>query len=355
MASLSEILDDAHDGEAMTALGSEFELTPEQTHAAVTALLPAISKGLKQSTATVDGLGNLLGMMGRQQDLQDMHDDPDTAFGPEGLAAGKDVLSTIFGSSEVSRAVIDQATKFSGVSSNTLQKMLPVLAGILVSGLMKSASTGKAAAPTPQVPSSGTLGDVLGQIFGRGTQESSSADAGPQSPPLGSQPSPAPTGTGEQAPPEGDILGSILREFEKGIRDGRIKPVIIGGGPVQIPMPNGEQSQTPSGPSTSRMPSGPNAPQMPSGDIFGQILRDVLGGALGSPAGPAGPTGIPQGRQTPSPQMKELSNLTRQLGVMGGAGVAVFGDHFEAGADVDQSHVDNIERVFDRYSSSQRR
>jgi hypothetical protein len=53
MASLYEILDNAHDGEGMTALGREFRLTPAQTQAAVTALLPAISTGLKQSTATV--------------------------------------------------------------------------------------------------------------------------------------------------------------------------------------------------------------------------------------------------------------------------------------------------------------
>jgi hypothetical protein len=129
MPSLYELLNNAHDGEGMTALGREFGLTPTQTEAAVTALLPAISMGLKQSTATVDGLGNLLGVMGQQQDLQDMYYDPETAFGPDGLAAGKDALSVIFGSPDVSRAVIDQAQNFSGVSSNILKKMLPVSRG----------------------------------------------------------------------------------------------------------------------------------------------------------------------------------------------------------------------------------
>jgi hypothetical protein len=133
MPNLYEILNNAHDGEGMTALSREFGLTPTQTEAAVTAVLPAISTGLKQSTATVDGLGNLFGVMGQQQDLQDMYDDPETAFGPEGVAAGKDALSVIFGSPDVSRAVIDQAQNFSGVSPNILKKMLPVLAGVLLS------------------------------------------------------------------------------------------------------------------------------------------------------------------------------------------------------------------------------
>ena len=73
MASLYEMLDNAHDGEAMTAIGSEFGLTPTQAEAAVTALLPAISTGLKRSTATPDGLGNLFSLMGRQQDLKEMY------------------------------------------------------------------------------------------------------------------------------------------------------------------------------------------------------------------------------------------------------------------------------------------
>ena len=342
MASLYEILDSAHDGEGMTALGREFGLTQTQTEAAVTALLPAISTGLKQSTATLDGLGNLFGVMGQQQNLQAMDDDPEMAFGPDGVAAGNDALSVIFGSPDVSRAVVDHAQNLSGVSSNILKKMLPVLAGVLLSGLMRSGSSGKAASSGQPAPSGGSLGDILGQIFGRGMPGSPSApaDTGQKVPPPASQPPPIPTDAGGQPTPEGDLLGSILQELEKGIREGRIKPVIIGGGPVQIPIPGGQQSP---------MPSGPEAPRAP-GDIFGQILRDVLGGAVGGPA-----QQMPQGRQGQSPQIKDLSDLSKQLGVMGGAGAAVFGDHFETGRDVEKEHIDNIQGVFDRFFGAQRR
>src|SRR5437588_784632 len=123
MASLYELLDNAHDGEGISALGREFGLTPEQTEAAVNALLPAISIGLKQSTATVDGLGRLLATMGQQQDLHEMYDDAETAFGDGGVTAGNEALSAIFGSPEVSRAVANQAQQFSGVSSGILKKL----------------------------------------------------------------------------------------------------------------------------------------------------------------------------------------------------------------------------------------
>jgi hypothetical protein len=141
MATLHDILVDAGDGEALVTLGSEFGLSPQQTESAVTALLPAISTGLKKATATPEGLGNLFGIMGYQQDLHEMHGDPEAALGPGGRAAGNDVLSVIFGSPDVSLAVVDQAQKFSGVSSEILKKMLPALAGIAVSGLMGGKSS----------------------------------------------------------------------------------------------------------------------------------------------------------------------------------------------------------------------
>jgi hypothetical protein len=277
MASLYEILENAHDGEGIAALGREFGLTSAQTQAAVAALLPAISTGLKQSTATLDGLSNLLGMMGQQQDLRDMYHDPETTFGSEGIAAGNDALSVIFGSPDVSRAVIDQAQKFSGVSSNILKKLLPVLAGMLISGLMRSSgSAGKSAAPAQPTPSGGNLGDILGQIFGRGMPGSPDTPAArqPQFPGPASQPSPVPAEPSGQTSPGGDLLGTILRELDKGIREGRVKPVIIGGGPMQVPAPGRQQSPT---------PSSPDASEMPGGDILGQILRDVFGGAGGEP------------------------------------------------------------------------
>jgi hypothetical protein len=337
MASLYEILDNAHDGEGIAALGREFGLTSGQTQAALTALLPAISAGLKQSTATVDGLARLFGVMGQQEDLHEMYDDPETAFGSEGVAAGNDALSVIFGSPDVSRAVVDQAQKFSGIDSNVLKKLLPILVGTVLSGMMRSGSAGKPASPAQPAPG-GSLGDILGQIFGRAMQGSPGAPAGQQQfPSPGRQPSPIPADTGGQTD-SGDLLGTILRELDKGIREGRIKPVIIGGGPGQ--MPGGQQNP---------MPSGPNTPQMPGGDIFGQVLRDIFGGAVG------GPGQMPQGRERQSPELKDLSDLTKKLGVMGGAGAAVFGDHFEVGRDVDKSHAANIQSVLDRFMGAQRR
>ena len=64
MANLYEILADAQNGEAMAEIGRAYGLTQEQTDAAVAALLPAISMGLKRATETPEGLGNLIRLHG---------------------------------------------------------------------------------------------------------------------------------------------------------------------------------------------------------------------------------------------------------------------------------------------------
>ena len=84
----------------------------------------------------------------------------------------------MFGSPDASRAIADQAQQFSGVSSAILKKLLPMLAGILISGLMRSGS-GQAAPSAPQTSpdQGGGLLDILRQIFGQGAAEFGRSDS----------------------------------------------------------------------------------------------------------------------------------------------------------------------------------
>jgi hypothetical protein len=337
MANLYEVLAEAQNGEAMSEFGQKFGLSPEQTRAAVAALLPAISMGLKRTTATPEGLGNLLAVMGAQPDFYEMYDDPRIAFSREGRTAGNAALSRMFGSPEASRAIADQAQQMSGISSTILKKLLPVLAGIIISSLMKS-GPGKAAPsapppqPTPDV--GGGLGDILRQIFRQGSPESTgpAASPAPQTAPkqdgglpnLGPRPgyqiptgdrkSPVPTDSGGQVGPGGDILAQIMRELAKAIEEGRLKPVVVGPIEIGIPGQTGPTGQTQS-PQT----------QSPTGDIFGQILRDLLSGKSG--------------------QLKPAT-------LADGMGSAVFGDRLETGQGVDQAQLKSVQEVLDRFNAA---
>ncbi|MGA7457320.1 MAG: DUF937 domain-containing protein [Methyloceanibacter sp.] len=333
MANLYEILADAQSGEAMSELGREFGLSPQQTQLAVASLLPAISMGLKRTTATPEGLGNLLAVMGAQPDLHAMYDDPQVAFSREGRAAGNAALSRVFVSPDASRAIADQAQQLSGISSTILKKLLPVLARIIISSLMRS-GPGKAApsapAPQPTPDVGGGLGDILRQIFRQGSPESAPTPSAPQTAPkqdgslrdklgpgpgyqipAGDQQSPAPTGNGGQIAPGGDILAQIMREFAKAIEEGRLKPVVVGPIEIGIPGQAGPAGQT----------------QTPMGDIFGQILRDLLSGKSG--------------------QLKPAT-------LADGMGSAVFGDRLELGHRIKQDQLDSLQEVLDRFSAAQR-
>ena len=114
MANLYEILEEAQNGEAMAEIGRAYGLTQEQTDAAVAALLPAISMGLKRATETPEGLGNLFALMAQQPYLYASYNDPRAAFSPQALAAGNAALSQMFGSPEASRAISRSGAKSFG-------------------------------------------------------------------------------------------------------------------------------------------------------------------------------------------------------------------------------------------------
>ena len=107
------------------------------------------------------------------------------------------------------------------------------------------------------------------------------------------------------------LAGTSSRELAKAIEDGRLKPVVVG--PIEIGVPG------------QAAPSGQT--QNPMGDVFGQILRDLLGGKSG--------------------QLKPAS-------LADGMGSAVFGDRLDAGRDIEQAHLESLQKVFDRYGGAQR-
>ena len=171
----------------------------------------------------------------------------------------------------------------------------------------------------------------LRRIYGRGMLGPAGTSPAPpqQGPASGGEPGwPTPRDAGGQSVPGGDLLEQILRELQKAIQDGRLKPVIIG-----LPMP-GQQAPMPSGgaqdgdsfpgplPSTPQAPSdGGRTRRCRARTSLSKIFRDALSKATGA------------------------GSRTTQAGL----GSAVFGDRLEHGQDVDQRDLGDIERMFDQF------
>ena len=160
--SILEILQQAGGIETMAR---ELGVNESVAQAGAAALLPSILGGFKKTTQAqptgLDGLGGLLGQLGGGGLL-------DSVLGsqPTPVDQGNQVLGQIFGSKEVSRTVAAGAEQQTGISSDLLKKMLPVVA-MMVAGYMakqggESSGNGN-----------GGLGGLIGGLLGGGSKASS--------------------------------------------------------------------------------------------------------------------------------------------------------------------------------------
>lgn len=166
---LLNALAEAQGGQGLSNLSSQFGLSPQQTQQAVGALIPQIVSGMQGQAG---GLGGLIGMLTGGAHAQ-VAEQPDAAFGAQGVSMGNEVLGRIFGSKQASRGVADQVAAQTGVGADVLKQMLPVVATMIMGVLAKQGLGGGAAAAAPQ----GGLGGLLGGLLGGA---SASAGAGAQ-------------------------------------------------------------------------------------------------------------------------------------------------------------------------------
>lgn len=131
-----EMLMQAQGGDGMNNLGRQFGLDNTQAQAAVAQLLPAISSGFKQNTQNPDGLAALLGALEKGNHEQ-YYDDPSAMTAPQAALEGNGILGHLFGSKDVSRAVASRASENTGIGSDILKQMLPIVASMVMGSLAK--------------------------------------------------------------------------------------------------------------------------------------------------------------------------------------------------------------------------
>lgn len=164
------------------SMARELNIDEQTARIGAGALLPAIVAGMgRQATpaaAPAGGLGGLAdvlgGVLGGQSQGsssgglggalggilldQVLHRDPTP------VDAGNDILGQIFGSKDVSRGVAEEVAGSTGISSDLLKRMLPILAMAVVGYMMRGRDSGGQAAPANDSPLGGALGTILGQV-----------------------------------------------------------------------------------------------------------------------------------------------------------------------------------------------
>jgi hypothetical protein len=146
----------AQNGAAVSALGDNFGLNQEQTVAAIQQLVPALAAGLSRNSAQPAGLEGLMAALAGGSH-QRYVDDPSTLSDAATVQDGNGILGHILGSKEVSREVAARASERTGIGSDVLKQMLPLVATLAMGALSKQAAT-TTARGSASAPQSGVLG-----------------------------------------------------------------------------------------------------------------------------------------------------------------------------------------------------
>ena len=128
-----DLVQQAQTKAGLDALTRQFHLSGDQTQKAMAAFLPAFAMGLQHAALTNDPGRFLQSMMGGG--YQNFWQAAARSFSPQAQQQGRTLLDQIFGSDQVSRRVAHQAADYAGVSADTMQQMLPLMAGILAGSM----------------------------------------------------------------------------------------------------------------------------------------------------------------------------------------------------------------------------
>jgi hypothetical protein len=149
-------------GTAVDQLSAQFGLDAQQTQSAISQLLPALASGLQYQASQAGGLESLLGTLGGA--AQQFSNDPGSLAQPGASEFGAGVLGQIFGGNDVTQAVTDWAAAATGIGSNVLQQMLPMVATLLMGTLARQ--QGSPGAMAASAEGGGGLEGMLGGLLG---------------------------------------------------------------------------------------------------------------------------------------------------------------------------------------------
>jgi hypothetical protein len=140
MSILDNIMN-AGNGAAVRQLGSQLGLNEAQTASALSALVPALSAGLRQNVQSPDGLSGLVSALSGGAHRRYI-DDPTALGDADTVADGNGILGHVFGSKDVSRRVAAQAGAQTGLGPDVMKRMLPLVATLVMGAMSRQAASG---------------------------------------------------------------------------------------------------------------------------------------------------------------------------------------------------------------------
>ena len=130
----------AQDGAAVRQLGSQVGLAPDQTAAALSALMPALAGGFQRNIQSQGGLESLIAALSSGNHGQYI-DNPTSLADPSAVTDGNGILGHLLGSKDASREVASRAAAQTGLSADVLKRLLPLAATLMMGAFSKQPGT----------------------------------------------------------------------------------------------------------------------------------------------------------------------------------------------------------------------
>ena len=139
-------------------LASQFGLKTDQIGSVVGAVSPLLAGGLKEKLAS----GNAGGMLDilKSGNLQQYAENPSAVSSPAAAETGQTILGQLFGDGNAVSNVVSTVAEKTGISSGTVQNILPVVTSLFM-GMLAKHTTGQ----DGQIDM-GSLTNVVGSLTG---------------------------------------------------------------------------------------------------------------------------------------------------------------------------------------------
>jgi len=156
---LMDLLKTTGGSSSVERIAASLNLDPSQAAGIVSALTPALTRGLQkqaESGGDTSRLSQALAGGGHERYV----DNPELMQDPAAREEGNKILGHLFGSKDVSRNVAAKASQDTGISAELIKQALPLVAGLAMGALSKQTSARASA------PSGNALGGLLGGLLG---------------------------------------------------------------------------------------------------------------------------------------------------------------------------------------------
>lgn len=163
---LLDLLNDSGGQKGLGNIASQLGLGSSDTSSLVSALAPALMRGMQKQTESSSGMAGLQKALSGGSH-QRYIDNPETLLSDDSRVDGNAILGHLFGSKDVSRNVAAQAAESTGIDTSLIKKALPLLAGLAMGAVSKKSNGGQDLGDS----AGGLLGSLLGGGDGFGVDD----------------------------------------------------------------------------------------------------------------------------------------------------------------------------------------